>query len=101
MGFSRQKYWSGLPFPPPGDLPIPGIKLKSLSLLHWQEDSLPLHHPGSLADRDPQSNLASCLLLSVKFCWNAAILIYLHILGCFREPRESCILSGGHLASKA
>ena len=26
MGFSRQKYWSGLPFPPPGDLPDPGIE---------------------------------------------------------------------------
>ena len=26
MGFSRQEYWSGLPFPPPGDLPYPGIK---------------------------------------------------------------------------
>ena len=26
MGFSRQKYWSGLPFPTPGDLPDPGIK---------------------------------------------------------------------------
>ena len=30
MGFSRQEYWSGLPFPPPGDLPNPGIKLESL-----------------------------------------------------------------------
>ena len=29
MGFSRQKYWSGLPFPPPGDLPHPGIEPKS------------------------------------------------------------------------
>ena len=29
IGFSRQKYWNGLPFPPPGDLPDPGIKLKS------------------------------------------------------------------------
>ena len=28
--FSRQKYWSGLPFPPPGDLPNPGIEPKSL-----------------------------------------------------------------------
>ena len=27
MGFSRQEYWSGLPCPPPGDLPDPGIKL--------------------------------------------------------------------------
>jgi len=26
MGFSRQEFWSGLPFPPPGDLPDPGIK---------------------------------------------------------------------------
>ena len=26
MGFSRQEYWSGLQFPPPGDLPYPGIK---------------------------------------------------------------------------
>ena len=26
MGFSGQEYWSGLPFPPPGDLPDPGIK---------------------------------------------------------------------------
>ena len=26
MGFSRQEYWSGVPFPPPGDLPDPGIK---------------------------------------------------------------------------
>ena len=29
MGFSRQEYWSGLPFPPPGDLPDAGIKPKS------------------------------------------------------------------------
>ena len=29
MGFSRQEYWSGLPFPPPGDLPEPGIELRS------------------------------------------------------------------------
>ena len=42
--FSRQEYWSGLPFPPPGDLPNPGTEL---SLLHWQADSLPLSHLGS------------------------------------------------------
>ena len=30
MEFSRQEYWSGLPCPPPGDLPDPGIKLASL-----------------------------------------------------------------------
>ena len=31
MGFSRQEYWGGLPFPPPGDLPHPGIELASLA----------------------------------------------------------------------
>ena len=30
MGFSRQEYWSGLPFPSPGDLPDPGIEPMSL-----------------------------------------------------------------------
>jgi len=38
IGFSRQEYWSGLLFPPPGDLPNPGIKSRSLVL---QMDSLP------------------------------------------------------------
>ena len=32
MGFSRQEYWSGLPCPPPGDLPDPGIEPASLAL---------------------------------------------------------------------
>ena len=32
MGFSRQEYWSGLPFPSPGDLPNPGIKPGSPTL---------------------------------------------------------------------
>ena len=31
MGFPRQEYWNGLPFPSPGDLPDPGIKIKSLT----------------------------------------------------------------------
>ena len=31
MEFSRQEYWSGLPFPPPGDLPDPGVELMSLA----------------------------------------------------------------------
>ena len=33
MGFSRQEFWSGLPFPPPGDLPDPGIKPMSPAVL--------------------------------------------------------------------
>ena len=44
MGFPRQEYWSGLPFPSPGDLPDPRIKPKSPAL---QAESLPLSHLGS------------------------------------------------------
>ena len=44
VGFPSQEYWSGLPFPSPGDLPDPGIEPESLAL---QEDSLPLSHQGS------------------------------------------------------
>ena len=43
MGFSRQEYWSGLPFPSPGDLPDPGIEPGSPAL---QADSLPSELPG-------------------------------------------------------
>ena len=38
VGFSRQESWSGLPCPPPGDLPDPGIEARSTPL---QADSLP------------------------------------------------------------
>ena len=41
MGFSRQEYWSGLPFPPPGDLPNPGIEPVSPVSPASQMDSLP------------------------------------------------------------
>ena len=43
MGFSGQEYWSGLPFPSPGDLPDPGIEPGSPTL---QADSLPSEPPG-------------------------------------------------------
>ena len=43
MGFPRQEYWSGLPFPSPGDLPNPGIESGSPTL---QADALPSELPG-------------------------------------------------------
>ena len=45
MEFSNQEYWSGLPCPPPGDLPNPGIKPRSPIL---QADALPSEPPGKL-----------------------------------------------------
>ena len=50
MGFLRQEYWGGLPFPPSVDLPDPGIKLRSPV---WQTNSLPLSHLGSLEETYP------------------------------------------------
>ena len=51
MGFSRQEYWSGLPFPSPGDLPDPGIEPRSPTL---QADALTSEPPGmgTIKDRN-------------------------------------------------
>ena len=51
MGFSRQEYWSGLPFPSPGDLPNSGIDPVSPAL---KADSLPMSHL-----RSPSTSLSS------------------------------------------
>ena len=44
MGVSRQEYWSGVPFPPPGDLPDLGTEPVSSVSLALQADSLPLSY---------------------------------------------------------
>ena len=54
MEFSRQEYWSGLSFPPPGDLPDPGMEPRSPAL---QGDSLP---------SEPQGN--RCYAKSFQLC---------------------------------
>ena len=49
MGFSRQEYWNGLPCPPPGDLPDPGVEFMSLiSPAMAGGGSLPLMPPEKL-----------------------------------------------------
>ena len=57
MGYFKKEYWSGLLCPLTGDLPDPGFKLPSFSLLHWQECSLPLEPPG----KSKKKILCSCL----------------------------------------
>ena len=48
MGFPRQEYWSGLPFPPPGNLPEPRVKPVAPVLSPvLQAASLPLNHQGN------------------------------------------------------
>ena len=57
MGFPRQEYWSGMPFPSPGDLPDPGIE---------QVDSLPPVPPGKPYDLMDCSQNSDCR--EVNFC---------------------------------
>ena len=52
--FSRQDYWSGLSFPPPGDLPNPGIKPASPGSPILQADVLPLSYQGSSSTSSSQ-----------------------------------------------
>ena len=65
MEFSRQEYWSGLPFPSPGDLPNPGIEPRSPTL---QADVLPSEPPGKpfrhTAATVAAKSLQSCPTLS-------------------------------------
>ena len=69
MDFSRQEYWTGLPFPSPGDLPDPGIEPRSSA---FQADNLTSEPPGKFL----------CLLfhLMLKIFFEARSLIIL-ILG--------------------
>ena len=64
MGFSRQDYWSGLSFPPPGDLLDPGIEAGSPAL---QVDSLPAEPPGNSGLPGPKHYaLWTCYLLPAQ-----------------------------------
>ena len=60
MGFSRQEYWSGLPCPPPGDLPDPGFELASLM-------------SSGLGGRFFTTSTTSQICISKKFTGNADV----------------------------
>jgi len=78
MGFPRQEYWSGLPFPSPVDLPYPRIEP---AFPAWQSDSLPLSYLGSpwrlvLAEKKKQDFESMIALKTFRFCYSVS-LIYL------------------------
>ena len=57
MGFSKQEYWSGLPFPSPGDLPDLGIKLMFLvspALAGRYFTTEPLENPSHKTEQEPE-----------------------------------------------
>ena len=92
MGFPRQEYWSGLPLPPPRDLPDPGIKLTSLALAG---NSLPLSQqgspPGLLQDTEESSlcHPAGPSCLSVSYTAAYECLPARHRLQGHPEPQNS------------
>ena len=79
MGFPKQEYWSGLPFPPPGDLPNPRIKPRS-SALHT--DSLPSEAPGKPSIYDVLVQMVS----RAPSCLWSSHLCLLKPCPCFGTP---------------
>ena len=100
MGFPRQEYWSGLPFPPPGDLPSPGIEPRSPAL---QVDSLsaeppgkPLVHQGFPGLPWPtvlSFSLLGCISHSVKYRMDEATHVTTSSLKKIHSNMHSCFLS--------
>ena len=81
MGFPRQEYWSGLPFPSPGDIPDSGIEPASLVSPELQVDSLPLSHLGTYYPGYfifYWSIVFFFLQCCVNFCHAAYIQLYMH-----------------------
>ena len=66
MGFSRQEYWSGLPFPPPGDLPDPRIKPRSPAL---QANSLLSEPPGKPPKKSVGDLCGGSVVKTLSFQW--------------------------------
>ena len=98
MRFPRQEYWSGLSFPSPGDLPNPGIELRSPAL---QADSLPSESPGKPCSQGylqfGQYPKIACLLHVVSARgshWKASTAKSTHANGWLLMPGTQTKLSG-------
>ena len=86
MRFSRQEYWSGLPFPSPGDLSDPGIEPKFPSL---QADALPSEPPGK--------PIQYCRFSLVIYFIHSSI--YIYVYPNLPIPSPTCPLVSIHLFS--
>ena len=77
VGFSRQEYWSGLPFISPGDLPDPRIGPECPDLLHWQVNSLLLSHWDSLISlKQMKRKDAKGIEVDKKFCCDFSVQLF-------------------------
>ena len=72
MGFSRQEYWSGLPCPPPGDLPCSGTEPSSPVL---QVDSLPSEPLGKLTQLNRVTEIVHHKVMILYQFWFVSVLI--------------------------
>ena len=90
MEFSRQEYWSGWPFPSPGHLPHPGIKIRSLAL---QADSLPSEPPESISSVQFSSVQSLSRVRLFATPWTAACQASLSITNSWSLLWDSCPLS--------
>ena len=84
MGFSRQEHWSGLPFPPPGDLPDPGTKPGSPTapvltpLYHWATREAPCvlgQWEMSISHSPPVHRLTLCPHPKLTWLWEPTLLV--------------------------
>ena len=91
IGFSRQEYWRGLPFPSPGDLPNPGIEPWSPTL---QADSLLSEPPGKQIELNPARNQncvinvqdeGNCSVPAVSYCWQPFNCTISHLLSLLQS----------------
>ena len=86
MGFSRQEYWCGLPFPSPGDLPNPGIEPRSPAL---QADALTSEPPGEKKQRTLQFSVIK-VYGRYKVAWRRNNYLYLANQGTLSLFQNVC-----------
>ena len=86
IGFSRQEYWSGLPFPSPGDLPNPGIKPGSPAL---QTDALPSEPSGKHLPKF--MFIATVMLSSHLILWQSLLPLIFPSIRDFSDESSICI----------
>ena len=89
--FSRQEFWSGLPFPSPGDLPYPGIKTRSSAL---QVDSLP---PSEPPGKPEYMYMKVRVCVSIYICVCIRIYVYVCIHICTHVYIYRCIYIYMHI----
>ena len=92
MEFPRQGYWSGLPFPSPGDLPNPGIDPRAPAL---QADTLPSEPPGKLSEGREIEREGESLVSQCQGTWNA-VLQEETVLGLEGQAEEAVRFGTGH-----